>query len=78
MLDILHCSYSEGRYSLFVFAVQMVDILKNWNRDLLAVCNFRRVWDAYMNGRKRPDDLKGQRRNGDGDEVVGGAANAGL
>jgi hypothetical protein len=42
---------------------------KKWNRDLMAVCNFRRIWDAYLNGRERPNDLKVQPRNGDGDGV---------
>ena len=42
---------------------------KKWNRDPLAVCNSRRVWDAYMNGGERPDDLKVQRH---GHEAVGG------
>ena len=34
-------------------------------RDLLqlAVCNFRRIWDAYLNGRERPNDLKVQKCN---------------
>src|SRR5579859_2360922 len=49
---------------------------KKWNRDLMAVCNFRRIWDAYLNGRERPNDLKVQPRNGDGDDVVGGVGNA--
>src|SRR5579859_2601894 len=48
---------------------------KKWNRDLMAVCNFRRIWDAYLNGRERPNDLKVQPRNGDGDDVVGGVGN---
>jgi len=25
---------------------------KKWNRDLMAVCNFRRIWAAYLNGRE--------------------------
>src|SRR5579859_2570261 len=25
---------------------------KKWNRDLMAACNFRRIWDAYLNGRE--------------------------
>src|SRR5579859_3742790 len=45
---------------------------KKWNRDLMAVCNFRWIWDAYLNGRERLNDLKVQLRNGDGDDVVGG------
>jgi hypothetical protein len=28
---------------------------KKWNRDLLAVLNFRRIWDAYMGGNDRPE-----------------------
>ena len=40
----------------------------------MAVCNFRRIWDAYLNGRERPNDLKLQPRNEDGDDVVGGVA----
>jgi hypothetical protein len=36
---------------------------KKWNRDLMAVCNFRRIWDAHLNGRERPDDLKVLPRN---------------
>src|SRR5579859_4936036 len=35
---------------------------KKWNRDLTAVCNFRRIWDAYLNGREQPNDLKVQPR----------------
>jgi hypothetical protein len=31
---------------------------KKWNRDLTALCNFRWIWDAYLNGRERPNDLK--------------------
>jgi len=31
---------------------------KKWSRDLMAVCNFRRIWDAYLKGRERPNDLK--------------------
>src|SRR5579859_2218764 len=49
---------------------------KKWNRDLMAVCNFRQIWDAYLNGRERPNDLKVQPRNRDGDDVVGGVGNA--
>src|SRR5579859_3980074 len=45
--------------------------------DLMAICNFRWIWDAYLNGREeRPNDLKVQPRNGDGDDVVGGVENA--
>jgi hypothetical protein len=36
---------------------------KKWNRDLMAVCNFRRIWDAHLNGRERPNDLQVQLRN---------------
>jgi hypothetical protein len=25
---------------------------RKWNRDLLAVSNFRRIWEAYMNNRE--------------------------
>jgi hypothetical protein len=40
---------------------------KKWNRDVLVVCNFRRIDHAYIHGRERPDDLKPWRReNGDG------------
>jgi len=49
---------------------------KKWNRDLMAVCNFGQIWNAYLNGRERPNDLKVQPRNGDGDDVVGGVGNA--
>jgi hypothetical protein len=35
---------------------------KMWNRDLLAVSNFRRIFNAYMNGDGRPDDLERRRR----------------
>jgi hypothetical protein len=42
---------------------------KKWNRDLMAVCNFRRIWDAYLDGRERPNDLKVQPRNGDSDDA---------
>ena len=49
---------------------------KTCNRDLMAVCNFRRIWDAYLNGRERPNDLKVQSRDGDGDEVAGRVGNA--
>jgi len=31
---------------------------RKWNRDLLAVLNFKRVWSAHMHGRERPADLK--------------------
>jgi len=42
---------------------------KKWNRDLLAVSNFRRIWNAYIHGRERPDDLKPRRReNGENAE----------
>ena len=30
---------------------------KKWNRDLLAVLNFRRIWNAYVSGNDRPQDL---------------------
>ena len=49
---------------------------KKWNRDLMAVCNFRRIWDAYLNGRERLNDLKVQSWDGDGDEVAGRVGNA--
>ena len=49
---------------------------KKWNRDLMAVCNFKRIWDAYLNGREWPNDLKVQSRDGDGDEVAGRVGNA--
>ena len=29
-------------------------------------CNFWRIWDTYLNGRERSNDLKVQPRNGDG------------
>jgi hypothetical protein len=35
---------------------------KMWNRDLLAVSNFRRIFNAYMNGDGRPDDLERRHR----------------
>jgi hypothetical protein len=44
---------------------------KKWNRDTMAACNFRRIWNAYLDGRERPNDLKVQPRNRDGD-VAGG------
>ena len=28
-----------------------------WNRDLMAVMNFRRIWWGHMNGLGRPMDL---------------------
>ena len=31
---------------------------KKWNRDLLAVLNFRRIWNAYVSGNDRPQDLR--------------------
>jgi hypothetical protein len=48
---------------------------KKWNRDLLAVSNFQRIWNAYIHGRERPDDLRPRRREnednpGDGDGNV--------
>jgi hypothetical protein len=49
---------------------------KKWNRDLMVVCNFRRIWDADLNGRERPNDLKVRPRNGDGDDVAGDVGNA--
>jgi len=42
---------------------------KKWNGDLMAVCNFRRILVAYLNGREWLNDLKMQPRNGDGDGV---------
>jgi len=30
---------------------------KKWNRDLLAVLNFRRIWNTYVSGNDRPQDL---------------------
>ena len=49
---------------------------KKWNRDLMAVCNFRWIWDTYLNGRERLNDLKVQSQNGDGNDVAGGVRNA--
>ena len=51
------------------------DKTKKWNRDLLAVLNFRRIWNAYIHGRERLDDLRPRRREngdnpGDGDGNV--------
>jgi len=50
---------------------------KKWNRDLLAVSNFRRIWHAYIHRREGPNDLRPQHReNGDGNSnTVGGAGN---
>ncbi len=49
---------------------------KKWNRDLMAICNFRRIWNAYLNDEERPNDLKVQPRNEDGDDdVTGGIRN---
>jgi len=31
---------------------------KKWNRDLLAVLNFRRIWNAYVSGDDHPQDLR--------------------
>jgi len=36
---------------------------RKWNRDLMAVCNFRRIWDAHLNNMERPSDLQVQPRN---------------
>jgi len=44
---------------------------KKWNRDTMAACNFRRIWNAYLDGRERPNDLKVQPRNRDGDGAGG-------
>jgi len=39
---------------------------KKWNRDLLAISKFQRIWNAYIHGRERPDDLRPRRpENGD-------------
>jgi hypothetical protein len=32
----------------------------------MAGCNFRRIWDAYLKGRERPNDLKVQPQNREG------------
>ena len=37
----------------------------------MAACNFRRIWNAYLDGRERPNDLKVQPRNRDGDGAGG-------
>lgn len=52
---------------------------KKWNRDLLAVSNFRRIWYAYIHGRERPIDLRPRcRGNGDSNgNTSGGAGNGG-
>jgi hypothetical protein len=34
-----------------------VEDQENWNRDLMAVMNFRRIWWGHMNGLGRPMDL---------------------
>ena len=31
---------------------------KKWNRDLLAMLNFQRIWNAYVSGNDRPQDLR--------------------
>ena len=31
---------------------------RKWNRDLLAVLNFRRIWNGYIHGYGRPADLR--------------------
>jgi len=31
---------------------------KKWNRDLLAVLNFRRIWGAHVDGDDRPEGLR--------------------
>lgn len=53
-----------------------MDKVKKWNRDLMARCNFKRIWDAYLNGREQPNDLEVQPRNRDDDDVTGEVRNA--
>ena len=65
----------KGCWSIKVCSASWSVKCKKWNRDLMAVCNFRWIWDAYLNDRERPNDLKVQPRNGDGDDVVGGVGN---
>src|SRR5438552_18873827 len=48
---------------------------KKWNRDVLAVCNFRRIWHAYIQGRQRPDDLTRRGGNRDRDSYGGVVGN---
>jgi hypothetical protein len=36
---------------------------RKWNRDLMAVCNFRQIWDAHLNSMEWPNDLQVQPRN---------------
>jgi len=50
------------------------DRTKKWNRDLLAVSNFRRIWNAYIHGRERPDDLR-PRRHANGENAGDGGGN---
>jgi hypothetical protein len=45
---------------------------KRWNWDVLAVSNFRRIWNAYMEGLDRRPDLRCQQQN-----AGGGAGNHG-
>ena len=51
---------------------------RKWNRDVLAVCNFRRIWHAYIQGRQRPDDLIRRGGNRDGDNYGGVMGNGNL
>ena len=51
---------------------------KKWNRDVLAVCNFRRIWHAYIQGRQRLDDLIPRSGNRDRDSYGGVVGNGNL
>ena len=59
---------------------ECVDQTKKWNRDLLAISKFQRIWNAYIHGRERPDDLRPRRPEngdnpGDGDVQNGNVQN---
>ena len=51
---------------------------KKWNRDLMAVCNFRRIWHAYIQGRQRPDNLTPHSGNRERDSYGGVVGNGNL
>ena len=51
---------------------------KKWNRDVLAVCNFRRIWHVYIQRRQRSNDLTPRSGNGDRDSYGGVVGNGNL
>ena len=51
---------------------------KKWNLDVLASCNFRRIWHAYIQGGQRPDDLTSRGGNRDGDNYGAMVGNGNL